>query len=184
MIEITGLILAVVGIVFAFEAPRTKFLSVLGRQPSSKTTVIHGAEGQDALSSHDRELAKSFRSLFADSGLFREFQGHDFLLPLRKVATVPLYTVVETWTDEAHFFTHPELRSKQAIFIAAASELAGEIVRYTVPDGNGNVSVITRQMDPENLPEHVQAEAQAIDAKLPAFLQSHEMLLAACNRLL
>lgn len=184
MIEITGLVLAVVGIVFAFEAPRTKFLSMLGWQSSSKTAVIPGAEGQDALSSHDRELAKSFRSLFADSGLFRDFQGHDFLLPLRKAATVPLYTVVETWTDEAHFFTHPELRSKQAIFIAAASELAGEIVRYTVPDGNGNVSVITRQMDSENLPEHVQAEAQAIDAKLPAFLQSHEVLLAACNRLL
>ena len=140
MIEISGLILAVVGIVFAFEAPRTKFLSVLGQQPSLKTTVIHNAGGQDVLSSHDRELAKSFRSLFADSGLFREFQGHDFLLPLRKIATVPLYMVVETWTDEAHFFTHPELRSKQAIFIAAASELAGEIVRYTVPDGNGNVS--------------------------------------------
>ena len=184
MIEISGLILAVVGIVFAFEAPRTKFLSVLGQQPSLKTTVIHNAGGQDVLSSHDRELAKSFRSLFADSGLFREFQGHDFLLPLRKIATVPLYMVVETWTDEAPFFTHPELRSKQAIFIAAASELAGEIVRYTVPDGNGNVSVITRQMDPENLPKHVKAEAQAIDDKLPAFLQSHEMLLAECNRLL
>lgn len=184
MIEIAGIVLAVVGIVFAFDAPRTKFLSMLGWQPSSKTAEALGSKVPDPPTSHDRELAKSFRSLFADSGLFREFQGHDFLLPLRKAATVPLYTVVNTWADEAHFFTHPELRSKQAIFIAAANELAEEVVRYTVPDGSGNVSVITRHMDPENLPEHVRVEAQAIDAKLPAFLQAHEGLLAACNRLL
>ncbi|MES2014183.1 MAG: hypothetical protein V4445_10550 [Pseudomonadota bacterium] len=63
-------------------------------------------------------------------------------------------------------------------------ELAGEIIRYTVPDGNGSISVITRQMNPENLPEHVRAEARAIDAKLPAFLQSHEALLITFNRLL
>jgi hypothetical protein len=184
MIEIAGLILAVVGIVFAFEAPRTKFLSVLRWHSSSKTAKLPSSQVTDVLTSHDRQLAKNFHSLFADSGLFKEFQGHDFLLPFRKTATVPLYTVVETWTDEAHFFMHPELRSKQAIFITAANELAEEIVRHTVPDGNGNVSVITRQMDPENLPEHVRAEARAIDAKLPAFLQSHENLIAACNRLL
>ncbi|MDO9150555.1 MAG: hypothetical protein Q7U33_04170 [Methylotenera sp.] len=183
MIEIAGFVLAVVGIVFAFEAPRTRFLSTFGWSPS-KPAEVPNTKASHALSSHDYELAKSFRSLFADSGLLRELQGHDFLLPLRKAATVPLYTVVETWTDEAHFFTHQELRSKQAIFIAAANELAEKIVLYTVPDGNGNVSVITRQMDPENLPEHVRAEARAIDAKLPAFLQSHEVLLAACNRLI
>ena len=184
MVEIAGLFLAVIGIVFAFEAPRKKFLSMLGLQPSSNTTAAADWRVSDPPTSHDRELAKSFRSLFADSGLLREFQGHDFLLPLRKVAIVPLYSVVETWTDQAHLFTHSELRSKQADFIAAANELAEEIVRYTVPDGNGNVTVITRQMDSENLPEHVRAEARAIDAKLPAFLQAHEVLLAACNRLL
>lgn len=184
MIEFVGLVLAVVGIVFAFEAPRTKFLSLFGRKPSPRTPATHSSKVPGTVSSHDRELARSFRSLFTDSGVFREFQGHDFLLPLRKSATVPLYTVVETWTDEGHFFTHPELRAKQSIFIAAANELAEEIVRHTVPDGNGNVSVITRQMDPENLPEHVREEARAIDAKLPAFLRSHEELLAICNRLL
>lgn len=184
MIETAGLVLAVVGILFTFEAPRTKFLSMLEWLPSSKKVGALGSKVPNSPTSHDREIAKCFRSLFADSGLFREFQGHDFLLPLRKAATVPLYTVVETWTDEAHFFTHPELRCKQAIFIAAANELAEEIVRYTVPDGNGNISVITRHMDSENLPEHVRVEARAIDAKLPAFLQTHEELLAACNRLL
>lgn len=184
MIELAGLVLAVVGIVFAFEAPRTKFLSLFGCKPSARTPATHSSKAPDRLSAHDRELASSFRSLFADSGVFREFQGHDFLLPLRKSATVPLYTVVETWTDEAHLFTDPELRAKQSIFIAAANELAEEIVRYTVPDGNGNVSVITRQMDPENLPDHVREEARAIDAKLPAFLRSHEELLAICNRML
>ena len=136
-----------------------------------------------ALSDHDRQLAKSFRSLFADSGLIRLYQGHDFLLPLKKEATAPLYTVVETWTDEAHYFVHPRLRNKQAAFIKAANELASEVVRYTVPDGRGNVSVVTRDMDPENLPSHVRNEAKAIDAKLPEFLRTHEELLAVCNKL-
>lgn len=184
MLEIAGLVLAIVGIVFAFETPRTTFLSLVGWHSSSKSTDLSRGRGHPPLSDHDREIAKSFRSLFADSGIFREFQGHDFLLPLRKEAVAPLYSVVETWTDEAHFFTHPELRGKQAIFIEAANELGNEISRYTVPDGNGCVSVITRQMDPENLPAHVRAEAQAIDAKLPAFIQSHEDLLATCNRLI
>lgn len=184
MIEILSFVLGLFGILFAFEAPRTWFLDMIGWRRLLKPTEVVGAKAPDALSSHDRGLAKCFRSLFADSGLFRELHGHDFLLPLREAVTVPLYTVVETWTDEAHFFTHPELRSKQAIFIAATNELAKEIVLYTVPDGNGNVSVITRHMDSENLPEHVRAEARAIDDKLPAFLQSHEVLLAACNRLL
>lgn len=182
MIELAGLVLAIVGIAFAFETPRTKFLSMIGRDSSLEPAAISISQAQASLSSHDRELAKNFRSLFAESGCFKEFQGHDFLLPLRKSAIVPLYTVVETWIDEAHFFIHPELRDKQAIFIEAANELANEIVRYTVPDGNGNISVITREMDPENLPAHVRIEALAIDAKLPAFLQSHEALLAACNR--
>src|SRR5690606_8428093 len=110
MIEIMGLVLAVVSIMFAFEAPRKKLLSMLGWQPSSKAAEVLSSKAPDPLTNHDHELGKSFRSLFADSGLFQEFQGHDFLLPLRKAATVPLYTVVETWTDEAHFFTHPELR--------------------------------------------------------------------------
>lgn len=136
-----------------------------------------------ALSEHDRQLTKNFRALFADSGLIRQYQGHDFLLPLRKEATTPLYTVVETWTDEAHYFVHPKLRKTQASFIKAATELANEIVQYTVPDGNGNVSVITRDMDPENLPPHVRNEAKAIDAKLPMFLRTHEELLALCNKL-
>lgn len=183
MIEIAGLVLAVVGILFAFEAPRRKFLSTIGWQSSSAPVPTSSHASHGALSEHDRELAKSFRALFADSGLFHLYQGHDFLLPLRKEATVPLYTVVETWTDEAHFFVHPELRNKQAIFIRAANELANEIVRYTVPDGNGNVGVITRHMDPENLPSHVRDEAKAIESKLPAFLQAHEELLAKCNEI-
>jgi quinol monooxygenase YgiN len=135
------------------------------------------------MSDHDRQLARIFRSLFADSGMLRLYQGHDFLLPFKKEATVPLYTIVETWTDEAHYFVHPRLRSKQATFIKAANELAGEVLRYTVPDGQGNVSVVTRDMDPENLPSHVKAEAKAIDAKLPEFLRAHEALLALCNEL-
>lgn len=183
MIEVAGLVLAIVGIAFAFETPRTKFLTMLGWRASAPSAATSQGTTVSALSGHDRELAKTFRSLFADSGLFREYQQHDFLLPFRAKATAPLYTVVETWTNEAHYFTHQELRLKQAAFIKAANELAAELVRYTVPDGRGYVSVITRDMDPENLPAYVRDEAKAIDAKLPAFLQSHEQLLATCNRL-
>jgi hypothetical protein len=181
MIEIAGLVLAVVGILFAFETPRTKFLSLLGSRTSSATSSTPSSH--TSLSEHDRELVRRFRALFADPGLFQLYQRHDFLLPFSQEALRPLYTVVEAWTTEAHFFSNPELRSKQAIFIRAANELAGEIVRYTVPDGNGNVTVISRHMDPESLPSHVRDEARAIDAKLPAFLRSHEELLEKCNEL-
>lgn len=180
MLELVGIALALLGIFFAFDAPRNKFLSMLGKQAGTPSSASTRA---DALTHHDQNLVLKFRGLFADSGLYRLYQGHDFLLPLKKEATAPLYEVVETWTDEAHLFSHPELRTKQLEFINSANELATEIVRYTVPDGNGNISVITRQMDPENLAPHVRAEAKAIDAKLPAFLQSHEELLAICNRL-
>ncbi len=183
MLEIAGFALAIVGIVFAFEAPRTKFLSMLGWKSSATPATTSYEPEHNTLSGHNRDLAKSFRSLFADSDAFREYQQHDFLLPFRAEATVPLYTVVETWIDEAHYFTNPELRTRQATFIKAANELASEIVRYTVPNGRGFVSVITRHMDPENLPAHVRDEAKAIDSKLPAFLQSHEDLLAMCNKL-
>jgi hypothetical protein len=138
---------------------------------------------QRSLATHDLQLVRSFRALFADSGHIRQYQGHDFLLPFRKQALAPLYEVVETWTDEAHYFVNAKLRKKQAAFIKAANELSTEIVRYTVPDGNGNVSVITRNMDSENLPPEVMEEAKAIDAKLPAFLRTHEELLALCNKL-
>lgn len=173
--------LAVVGVLFAFETPRRKFLSIFGGEHQSAQDCSMPSSA--ALSEHDRDLAISFRSLFAESGIFRLYQGHDFMLPLAQEAIRPLYTVVETWTDEAHYFVHPELRSKQQTFIKAVNELSEQIVLFTVPDGNGNVSVITRNMDPENLPEHVRAEAKAIDAKLQPFLQSHEQLLAKCNEL-
>lgn len=183
MIEVIGLVLAVVGLLFAFETPRRTFLSLLGRRSATQNHEASHSSARVKLSDHDRQLVNSFRALFAESGLFRVYQGHDFLLPLKKEATVPLYTVVETWNDEAHYFSNPELRSRQTAFINAANELANEIVRYTVPDGNGNVSVITRHMDPENLPAHVRDEARSIDAKLPAFLKSHEDLLALCNQI-
>lgn len=104
-------------------------------------------------------------------------------LPLRREAVAPLNTIAETWTDESHKFADERLRPKAEIFVEAATELALEIARYTVPDGRGNVSVITRDMDPENLPVHVREEAEAINAKLPAFLRAHEELLALCNKL-
>lgn len=138
---------------------------------------------QKTLSEHDQKLVVAFRGLFAESGLLQLYLRHDFLLPLKREALVPLTTIVETWTGESHYFVDSRLRSKQKTFIQAANELADEIARYTVPDGRGNVSVITREMDPENLPSHVREEAQAIDAKLPAFLQAHEELLALCNKL-
>ncbi|WP_144656362.1 hypothetical protein [Achromobacter dolens] len=169
--EIIGVILAILGLIFAFERPRKEFLA------------LFGILGPLPLSEHDQALVKEFRALFADSGLFRLYKNHDFLLPLSQRATSPLYTVVETWIDEAHFFVNSDLRAKQFIFIKAAKELAEEIIRYTVPDGNGNITVISRHMDPENLPPHVLDEAKAIDAKLPAFLQAHEDLLTKCKDL-
>jgi len=138
---------------------------------------------QSSLTDHDRQLIQSFRALFADAGLIRLYQEHDFLLPFKKHALIPLYEVVETWIDEAHYFSNAKLRKKQAAFIKAANELATEMIRYTVPDGRGNVTVITPNMNVENLPPHARVEAKAIDAKLPAFIQAHEELLALCNKL-
>lgn len=161
--------------------PYAALFALLGG--SSFVDLLRRFRSQRALTAHDRQLVQRFRALFADTGHLRQYQGHDFLLPFRKQALAPLYEVVETWTDEAHYFVHAKLRKKQAAFIKAANELSSEIVRYTVPDGNGNVSVITRDMDPENLPPEVRAEAKAIDAKLPAFLRTHEELLTLCNKL-
>jgi len=38
------------------------------------------------LSDHDRKLVQIFRGLFAESGLIRLYQRHDFLLPLKREA--------------------------------------------------------------------------------------------------
>lgn len=180
MLEFVGLALSVAGLLFAFETPRQRFVSWFRRLPVCTTPHT---SARTTLSDHDRQLVKSFRALFAESGLFRVYQGHDFLLPLKREAVVPLYTVVETWTDETHYFSNPELRAMQAAFLAAANELAAEIVRYTAPDEHGNVSVIPRHMNSDNLPSYVRDEARSIDVKLPAFLKSHEDLLALCNRI-
>lgn len=159
------------------------FVALLGLLGGGGAEFFRRLRSRSSLTPHDRQLAQSFRALFADAGHIRQYQGHDFLLPFRKQALAPLYEVVETWTDEAHYFVNAKLRKKQAAFIEAAHELSSEIVRYTVPDGNGNVSVITRDMDPENLPPEAREEAKAIDARLPAFLRTHEELLALCNKL-
>lgn len=182
MIEAIGLVLAVLGIVFAFEAPRRGLLSVFCRQLTPPVQEAPNSPSRITLSDHDRQLIENFRALFAESGHLRMYQSHDFLLPLKREATVPLYTVVETWVDEAHFFSNQELRCRQIAFIKAANELAFEIIRYTVPDDNGNISVIMRDMDPHNIPSYVRNEANSINAKLPAFLKSHENLLALCNK--
>lgn len=181
VITLLGLVIAVLGLLFAFEAPRRKFLSLFRLNKRSNLDMPPSNSTIATLSEHDRTLIKNFRSLFADSGILRMYIGHDFLLPLRKEATVPLYTVVETWVDEAHLFSNPELRELQLAFISAANELSSKIVGNTVPDNNGNISVITSRMDPENLPQHVKDEAASINAKLPLFIQTHEALIAKCN---
>lgn len=76
--EIIGLFLAAIGILFAFEMPRSKFLRFFGYKTSSLTRTNH------SLSNHDRKLVKIFRSLFAEPGLIQIYQQHDFLLPLKR----------------------------------------------------------------------------------------------------
>jgi hypothetical protein len=136
-----------------------------------------------SLTEHDKNLIANFRALFAESGLIRYYRETDFMLPFKQTALAPLYTFVETWNDEQHRFNNPELRAALEIFSKAATDLADEVVRYTVPDGRGHVTVLTRGMDPESPSEEVRNEAKAIDAKVPAFIEAHEKLVALCNRL-
>ena len=128
------------------------------------------------LTPHDHRLFAEFKSLFADRYLIPIYQSHDFLLPFRKTAVDPLYTVDAIWSDAAHSFNNKALERKRVAFVRAASELAQEIARGTIPKG-AYVTVIPREMDPENLAEWVKQDAQAINAKLPAFIQAHEELL-------
>lgn len=182
-------ILFVIAVVFAGlwianpSANYEPYAALFGLLFGGGVELLRRFKSPQVLSDHDRKLAQTFRGLFADSDLICLYQQHDFLLPLKREAVVPLNAIVETWKNESHYFVDKRLRAKQMVFVKAANELAHEIARYTVPDGNGYVSVITSQMDPENLPSHVRDEARAIDAKLPAFLRTHEELLALCNKL-
>ncbi len=135
------------------------------------------APGPGTITGHDKELFMSLKSLFSDSGIIKYYKEHDFLLPLNRNYIAPLYTVVECWGDESHNFVNPSLQEAKVRFCLAANALAEKISRYTVPDRNGNLSVITRDMDPENLPDHVREEAKEIDSKLPEFVESHEALV-------
>jgi hypothetical protein len=181
-------ILFVVTIVFtglwiAYPSANFESFSALFGLLGGGCDLLRRFKSQGGLPDHDRKLAQEFRGLFAESGLIQQYQRHDFMLPLKREAVVPLNVVAEIWTDESHKFVDQRLRPKGEAFVTAATELALEIARYTVPDGSGNVSVITRHMDPENLPTHVRDEAKAIDAKLPLFLRTHEELLTLCNKL-
>jgi hypothetical protein len=135
------------------------------------------------LGEHDKTLFASFKALFSDSRVIKHYKEHDFLLPLRQSNLTPLREVVEQWEDESHNFVNPSLQQAKVAFLKAANALSEEVNRYTVPTDNGSVSVITRDMDPENLPVHVKAEAKAIDARLPAFVQTHEELIRIGNSL-
>ncbi|WP_440531809.1 hypothetical protein [Variovorax sp. YR566] len=138
------------------------------------TTVVEFRK--PTLTPHDHRLFAEFKSLFADSSLIPVFRSHDFLLPFRKAGVDPLYTVDAIWGDAAHSFNDKALEGKRVAFVRAASELAQEIARGTIPKG-AYVTVIPREMDPENLADWVKQDAQAINAKVPAFIQSHEELL-------
>ena len=129
------------------------------------------------MTAHDKELFKSFKALFSDSGIIKYYKEHHFLLPFNRNHLTPLTTVVECWNDESHNFINGPLQEAKIRFLLAADALAEEISHYTVPDGNGSVSVITRDMDHDNLPNHVKVEAKEIDSKLPEFVQSHEHLI-------
>lgn len=132
--------------------------------------------GKRTLSPHDQRLFAEFKALFADAFLIPAYQSHDFLLPFRKVSVDPLYTVDAIWRDAAHSFNDKALEKKRVAFVRAASELAQEIAGKTIPKGDF-VTVIPRDMDPENLADWVREDARAINAKLPAFVQAHEDLL-------
>jgi len=135
------------------------------------------APGPGAITDHDKELFKSFKSLFSDSGIITYYKEHDFLLPFNRNHMAPLTTVVECWGDESHNFVNTSLQEAKLRFFSAANALAEKISRYTVPDRNGCLSVITHDMDRENLPDHVREEAKEIDSKLPEFVESHEALI-------
>jgi hypothetical protein len=139
--------------------------------------------GSDVMTEHDKDLFNSFKALFSDSGIIKHYKEHDFLLPFSRSYLAPLYEFVELWGDESHNFINPSLQKFKVKFSMAANALTAEVTRYTVPDSNEYVSVITRGMDPENLPDHVKIEAKVIDSKLPEFVRSHEELIRFGNSL-
>lgn len=185
ILEIVSFFITIVflGLWIAYPSANYEPFAALFGLLGSGCDLLRRFKSQGILPDHDRKLAQKFRGLFAEPGLIQQYQGHNFMLPLRREAVAPLNEVAEIWTDESHKFADQRLRLKGEAFVKAATELALEIAHHTVPDGHGNVSVITRHMDPENLPAHVRDEAKAIDAKLPAFLRAHEELLALCNAL-
>jgi len=185
IIEICCLVATVVfaGLWIANPTGNYEPYTVLAGVGLTLSELVRRRSSKDSLSEHDKQLVQAFRALFAQSGLIKHYKEHDFLLPFKRDYLTPLYEVVECWSDESHSFSNAELQEKKLAFFAAANALSEEIVRYTVPTGNGYVGVITRDMDPENLPQHVKSEAKAIDEKLPAFVQAHEELIQLTNKL-
>lgn len=137
-----------------------------------------------AITDHDKELFRAFKTLFSDSGIIMHYKDHDFLLPFNRSYMAPLATVVEHWGDESHNFVNVSLQQAKVRFFLAAKSLAEEIWRYTSPDRNGNLSLMARDMDYESLPDYMREEAKKIDSKLPEFVESHEALVRLGRSLL
>ena len=136
------------------------------------------------LNEHDQHLFNEFRALFSDRSLIQIFRDHDFLISFRREYMAPLQTVVAVWDDAAHAFTNRKLEEKRVTFVKAATELAMMIWNNTVPSyGGDHITVIPRDVDPENLPEHIRQEAREINALVPPFVAAHEDLIRTANGL-
>lgn len=148
-----------------------------------KQKVTKQASPPPDITAHDRNLFSEFKNLFSNTGLIKYYKEHDFLLPFPLQHITPLYKVVEHWNDEAHNFTNSTLQKAKIDFVTAAHELAYVISQYTVPTGDGSVSVVTRDIDPENIPPNIKNEAKNINEKLPSFITFHEKLISLGNSL-
>ena len=136
-----------------------------------------------SLSEADKQLFQAFKALFSEKNLIPYYKTNDFLLAFRRSHLDPLYEVNNQWGDEAHNFANEAMQERKRAFYDAAKELTEAVLKYTIPDGRGNVTVIPLKVDQENLPPHIREEAKAIDAKVPAFIQAHEELMKIGNRL-
>lgn len=161
--------------------PAIAFLTVLGAiftKDRIKEKLGIGGEPN----SHDLALFGEFQGLFPVEPTLHLLKETDFGASFRKDAIQPLYDFVETWNSVEKEFLSKKLERERKSLYAAASELASEFVKRTVPIGSGDfISVLPDNLQGGPRPVHVVEDARVLNAKAREFTPKYESFVRTCK---
>jgi hypothetical protein len=151
----------------------------------AKDPIRARLSSKNSVRQHDQTLFDELLRVLPTEPTIRTLKEHDFGGSLNRSSIIPLYEFNATWDSVEKEFIDQELEQGRMALHAAASDLAIEISRRTVPTRNqDHITVYSESQRAETFgrrPPEVLEDARVLNEMASAFVPNYEAFIRLCR---